>query len=142
MQSMQDMKCPFCSYTYKLNWYDIPNSIVECCEDAKIRKMIYQADPTNDIFNKYLAVRVEEYHCGSNICSNIYPLIDSLFVDADINGITGEVTKKSVKLLNFYMDKTTIVHGYDITKMSMYLVPRIDHLYNITNPNKEINLFI
>jgi len=121
--SMQKITCPFCQHKYELDWMALPNSIIECCSDAALRKKIYLANFDDIDFNVKYMIRSVEWYCGEIIAENIYPLCNRLFKNVKIDKDTGKV-QITETLKKYYIDHTTIVEGYHPTRIELHVVPR------------------
>lgn len=122
---MQKITCPFCNHKYELDWITLPSSIVECCSEAALRKKIYMANFDDVEFNVKYMIRTLEWHQGSIVAVNTYPLCNRLFKNVSIDKNTGKVQHTSI-LKKYYMDHTTIVDGYYPARIELYVVPRLN----------------
>jgi hypothetical protein len=119
--SMQWITCCFCEHREQINWIDIPNSIPECCEESKTRKLIYSENYNHPKISKDHYVHVCEYFDGDTFEADL-PMHIDLFKSIEYNEMTGKVSPEDTKqLYQYYKDKTTVVENYDDTQMTLYI---------------------
>lgn len=81
--SMQWITCPFCADRREIDWIQLPDSLPECCEQAKLRKKIHQRKFDDGIMSDRYYVEVKEYmpcapcELGDILHCDRYPTITS-----------------------------------------------------------------